>query len=53
VATNATITAAINTSGVLHFDFESDFELRGLLDSVPPKLKLGKLQADISTTSDG
>jgi hypothetical protein len=40
-------------SGIFHFDLEGDFEPRMLLVSVLPKLNLGKLQADIATTSDG
>jgi hypothetical protein len=53
VATNANIAAAANMSGIFHFDLEGDFEPRMLLVSVLPKLNLGKLQADIATTSDG
>ncbi len=38
---------------MLHFDFEVDFDAETLPESLLPKLNLGKLQADISTTSDG
>ncbi len=45
--------AAANSNGIFHFERELRTLFETPFENLSPKLNLGKLQADISTTSDG